>query len=287
VSTSVDVLRSTAVEFAAAVGSGPWQVAWCAGAGVTGTTQEVLDDELDVLRRFLEALADVAVTARGQGSLFLASSAGGVYAGAAGRGGPPYDERTPPRALAPYGQAKIRAEAMVREWAGATGVPVAIGRISNLYGPGQNLAKPQGLISQMCRAHLTGQPLSVYVPLDTLRDYVYAADCGALVRDMMQRSRWQAAVDGGVAVHVKVLASQRAVTVGAVIAELRRLFKRAPLIVLGASSAAAQQARDLRLRSVVWRDLDARPLTPLPVGMKATAEHLRRQLQLARIRRSA
>jgi hypothetical protein len=38
---------------------------------------------------------------------------------------------------------------------------------------------------------------------------------------------------------------------------------------------------------VVWRDLDARPLTPLPVGMKATAEHLRRQLQLARIRRSA
>lgn len=281
---SVRALRAACADLGRAAGAGPWQVAWCAGAGVTGTSQATLDDELAVLAGTLEALADLASTSPGRGSLFLASSAGGVYAGAAGRGGPPYDERTPPRALAPYGHAKLRAEELVRAWSTSTGVPVVIGRIANLYGPGQDLAKPQGLISQMCRAHLTGQPLSIYVPLDTIRDYVYAADGGALVRDVMARARWEAVSGDGPRVQVKVIASQRGVTVGAVVAELRRLFKRAPRIVLGASSVAAFQARDLRLRSVVWPELDARPLTPLPVGMKVTAEHLLRQIQLAAVR---
>lgn len=279
---SVPGLVAAAAECARAARGRGWQVAWCAGAGVTGTTTDELDVELSVLERTLAALADLSGT--GLTTLFLASSAGGVYAGAHGQGsGPPFDERTPPRPLAPYGRAKLKAEALVRDWSASTAVPAVIGRIGNLYGPGQNLAKPQGLISQLCRSHLTGQPLSVYVPLDTVRDYVYSADCGAVVRDVMARSRRQARVDGAPGVHVKVLASQRGVTVGAVIAELRRLFKRAPRIVLGASSAAAVQARDLRLRSVVWTDLDARQVTPLPVGMKVTAEHLLRQLQAARI----
>ena len=59
--------------------------------------------------------------------------------------------------------------------------PLLVGRISNLYGPGQNLAKPQGLVSQLCRAQLTRQPLSVYVSLDTMRDYLYVDDAAAMV----------------------------------------------------------------------------------------------------------
>jgi len=47
-----------------------------------------------------------------------------------------------------------------------------VGRMSNLYGPGQNLKKVQGLISQMCLRVLTRQPLVLYVPLDTIRDYL-------------------------------------------------------------------------------------------------------------------
>ena len=63
-------------------------------------------------------------------------------------------------------------EADLRRFAAATGTAVLVGRIANLYGPGQNLAKPQGLVSQLCLANLTGQPLSIYVSLDTLRDYL-------------------------------------------------------------------------------------------------------------------
>ena len=77
----------------------------------------------------------------------------------------------------------------------------------------------------------------------------------------------------------KILASQRAITIGAVLGEVRRIFKTAPRIVLGASAVSAVQARDLSLRSRVWPELDRRTLTPLPAGIAATAADLQRKLQ--------
>jgi UDP-glucose 4-epimerase len=153
---------------------------------------------------------------------------------------------------------------------------VLIGRIANLYGPGQNLTKPQGLISHLCRSQLTGQPISVYVSLDTLRDYIYVDDAAALVIDGLDRLAVVQPADPV----IKILASQQGVTIGALIAESRRLFKRAPRVVLGSSPFAKFQVRDLRLRSVVWPELDRRSLTPLGVGIKATAADLLRGVQL-------
>ena len=177
-------LRQQVGEFLHVAGERPWSVAWCAGAGVTGTSAEGLHLELGALRATLEALG--ASRDGHEGAFFFASSAGGVYAGV---GTPPYDESSPVRPLAPYGQAKLDAEAMVAEWSSSTGTPSMIGRIANLYGPGQNLGKAQGLISQICRSRLTGQPLSIYVSLDTLRDYLFAPDCAAMILAGMARLR--------------------------------------------------------------------------------------------------
>ena len=49
-----------------------------------------------------------------RGAFFLASSAGGVYAGV---GASPYDEFSPTKPLAAYGWAKLRAEQTVTDWA--------------------------------------------------------------------------------------------------------------------------------------------------------------------------
>jgi UDP-glucose 4-epimerase len=262
-------------------GDRPWSVAWCAGAGVTGTSAPALQLELLALRETLDALA-VAPQGR-NGAFFFASSAGGLYAGV---GEPPYDESSPVRPLAAYGQAKLDAEAMVGDWSDQTGTPSLIGRIANLYGPGQNLAKAQGLISQICRSHLTGQPLSIYVSLDTLRDYLFAPDCARLIASGLERLR-RVESGTGPAVVTKILASQRAITIGAVLGEMRRIFKSSPRIVLGASPVSAMQARDLSLRSRVWPDLDLDSLTPFPVGVAATAADLLRRLQLGAMRSSS
>jgi UDP-glucose 4-epimerase len=264
-------LRRRAADFLSAVGDRRWSVAWCAGAGVTASCPNALQLELVALRETLDALA-AAPTSRA-GAFFFASSAGGVYAGV---DAPPYDESSPARALSAYGQAKLDGEALVAEWSQDSGIPSLIGRIANVYGPGQNLDKAQGLISQICRSHLTGQPLSIYVSLDTLRDYLFAPDCAELIVEGLSRLRRESPSP----VVTKVLASQRAITIGAVLGEMRRLFKTSPHIVLGASPASALQARDLSLRSRVWPDLDRRSLTPFPVGVATTAADLLRRLQL-------
>ena len=266
-------LRRLAGEFLRVVGDRPWSVAWCAGAGVTASSEDALQLELAALRETLDALA---AAPRGRdGAFFFASSAGGVYAGV---GAPPYDESSPVRPLSAYGQAKLDGEALVTAWSHQTGTRSLIGRIANLYGPGQNLAKAQGLISQICRSHLTGQPLSIYVSLDTLRDYFFAPDCARLIASGLVRLRQDDSATEPTVV-TKILASQRAITIGAVLGEMRRIFKSQPLVVLGASAVSAMQARDLSLRSRVWPELDRSPLTPFPVGVATTAADLLRRLQ--------
>lgn len=267
-------LSAQAREFHRATEGRSWQLVWAAGAGVTGTSTKTLEAELGLFAATLNTLGELG--SGRLGTVFLASSAGGVYAGV---GTPPYDENSPVRALSPYGDAKLKAEAQLSSWAQDSGTPALIGRIANLYGPGQNLAKAQGLISQMCRAHLTGQPLSVYVSLDTLRDYIFAPDCARLVADALTQLHQDQNQRGDTLVRTKVLASQRAVTIGAVLGEMRRIFKRVPRIVVGSSPVSAFQAKDLSLRSVVWPHLDRQPLTPLPAGIHATVADLHRRMQ--------
>lgn len=252
-----------------AAAGGPWQVLWCAGSGVTGTAQQSLDDETAVFERFLRELERLP----GSGTLFLASSAGGVYAGAVGA---PFTEAHQPVALAPYGRAKLTMEAAAGAWSDRTGHHLAIGRIANLYGPGQDLAKGQGLVSHLCRSELRREPIGVYVSLDTVRDYLYVDDAAALVTDLVLRT----ARTRPTSPVVKILASGRGVTVGGLLGECRRVFRRTPKVYLGSSPAARFQVRDLRLRSTVWPDLDHRALTPLPVGIDRTLADLR--LRMAR-----
>ena len=272
------VLADTARRLRAEAGDGGWQVVWCAGAGVTGSSAESFDAEHALLVAALEGLQGGRDDAS-RGAFFLASSAGGVYAGV---GASPYDEFSPTKPLAAYGWAKLRAERTVTEWARG-GTPVVIGRIANLYGPGQNLDKPQGLVSQLCAAHLERRPVSIWVSLDTLRDYLYAPDCAQMVLDCLDLSRVESqrgAIRDAHAV-TKILATQRAITIGAVIAELRRIFRRRPSIVLGASPVSALQSRDLSLRSRVWPEIDRRTLTTFPAGVATTLEDLSSRLRVA------
>lgn len=248
-----------------------WRIAWCAGAGVTGTSAATLTNEVATFAHVIDALTDFARP--GSGTLFVASSAGALYAGSAG---PPFSEQHRPVPISAYGDAKLALEERAIRFASETGSTVVIGRIANLYGPGQNLQKPQGLISHLCRAHLSRQPLSIYVSLDTIRDYLFVDDCAEMIATAMSIAEG----DPGAA-YIKNLASHRGVTVAALIGECRRIFKRQPPLVLGTSPNARFQVRDLRVSSVIWPQLDQRVLTTLPAGIAATVASLRRTTQLA------
>lgn len=246
----------------------PWRVFWCAGVGVPATPQAVLDAELSTFRRFCD---HVAKSGRGSaGSIFVPSSAGALYAGSPH---PPFTERSPVRPLAPYGRAKVESERIASELTRA-GVRVAIGRIANLYGPGQKLAKPQGLISQLCLSVRTGQPLGIYVSLDTLRDYLFTDDAATMIVEMLDRV---AELPPGAPATTKILASGRSVSIAGLLGEFRLLTKRRPPVVLATSPYRRIQARDLRLHSVVLSELDRRSFTPLAVGIDACLRDVTRR----------
>jgi UDP-glucose 4-epimerase len=143
-----------------------------------------------------------------------------------------------------------------------------VGRLSNLYGRGQNVAKPQGLIAHVGRAGLQREPVSIFVPLDTIRDYLFAEDAGKMVVDVVA---WREALRAGGArstTTLKIFASEVDTTVASVLGVWRQVLRR-PLRVAHATTRATRlQPRVLSFRSCVAREL-RRPPTPLPVGVDA------------------
>jgi UDP-glucose 4-epimerase len=238
---------------------GPLEIYWTAGRGVTSTPATQLDVEVAVFEAALAAVAEQPASVRSRLGFFLASSVGGAYAGAEQ---PPFTEATVPVPLSAYGEAKLRMEAALETATTAGGWRSFIARITNIYGAGQNLTKAQGLISALVRGHLSGQPISVYVPLDTLRDYIYEDDCAAVIDAGMVRTRM---VPAGTTTS-KIVGSMRAISIGAILSELTRLRRRRGSIVLGGGDARGQ-ALDLRVRSTVWTDLDGLVRTSLPEGL--------------------
>jgi len=235
-----------------------WRLVWCAGAGVVATGPEHFERELAVVGGFLEQWQPVRRTSQ---AVFVASSAGGVYAGSSN---PPFSELTEPVPISPYGEAKLASEGLFAAFAERTGVPLVIGRISNLYGPGQNLGKGQGLISMLCKAQVTGEPLNVFVSMDTIRDYLYADDAAAMLLAALEA----VAVAGGT--HVKILASGRSLTIAGVIGEIRKVTRRRPPVNSASSAAARFQTSDLRMGSVAWPDLQQYARTSVSVGIAAS-----------------
>lgn len=254
---SVRALSEGIAELARAPGD--LELYWTAGRGVTSTPQEQLDIEARVFERVVAELSALPAEVRARLTVFLASSVGGAYAGTPH---PPFSEGSAARPTSAYGRTKLRMEAALSAGTEAGGWRSFIGRITNIYGAGQDLAKPQGLISALVRGHLSGQPISVYVPLDTLRDYIYEDDCAAIVDAAMRRLPAQ---PPGTTV-VKLIGSMRAVSIGALLSELTRLRRRRGSIVLGGGDARGQSL-DLRIRSEVWTDLDGLARTSLPEGL--------------------
>ena len=264
---------ATLLEEAAALPSSGWRIAWCAGVGVVATSQEVLDAEVRVVEEFLDRWEPPA--GEGQRAVFLASSAGGVYAGSQD---PPFTEHHAPRPLAPYGHAKLRIEGLFAAHAERHGLGLVVGRIANLYGPGQDLRKAQGLISMLCDKLVNRGQVTIYVSLDTLRDYLFVDDAAAMVAAALD------AVSERGGVHVKLMASGRALSIGEILGQLTRVARRRPPVLLGTSPSARFQVRDLRLRSVMWPDLDHLVRTPVPVGIAACLGDAEASLRRASVR---
>jgi len=260
---AVTVLESDLSRFFSLAGQSAWSVVWAAGTGVVASNPAELRSETRVMEGFATALRDLCPP--GNGAFFLASSAGGVYAGS---DHPPFNEATSPHPLSSYGDAKLEQEDLAYQLLGDA-VPVIVARLSNLYGPGQNLAKPQGLVSHLCLSAATRQALNLFVPMDTSRDYIYVDDAAkmivAVVASVVQRQPRRP--------DLRILASGRPTSVSSLLRTVQLVAHRPIRVALGHAPSSERHARDVRFRSNFSDEITRLAGTPLPVGVKRVYEH--------------
>lgn len=263
-------------EFVSNISVSKWTILWCAGTGTVGASQQQLQNETANLSLFLDILSQaIENQPTGKGLLFLGSSAGGVYAGAKSM---PANELTAPLPISPYGDAKLEQELLVRGFAQKMNQKVLIGRISNLYGPAQNVNKVQGLISQMCLSVLMHRSCTIFVPLETSRDYLFAADAGRMIYRCCS-SLHQESSSHLDRVTIKIFASEQSSTISYLIGECRRLTKKQFRISLAHTSQTVLQPREISFRSLVKPDQQIEDNTPISIGIHAVLQGLLQQIQ--------
>lgn len=264
---AIRVLDSDLERFTREARDDDWSIIWAAGSGIIGSTAETLAAETRVMSHLAARIRDSRPA--GRGAFFFSSSAGGIYAGSTH---PPFSESTTPRPLSPYGEMKLAQEEMLRISLDGC-APLVIGRLSNLAGPGQNLLKQQGLVSQLCRAAVTRQPLNVFVPMETLRDYLYVDDAAALVRTLISN----AVRDQPSKPVLRNISSRRPLSVCAVVRTVQQVAHRTVRIALGTSPSSQYHVRDLRLSTDFPHEFQNVAITPFPVTVKRVYDDILRR----------
>jgi UDP-glucose 4-epimerase len=101
------------------------------------------------------------------------STGGALYGDAAPM---PTTEDRIPEPLSPYGASKWAAEAYVKTWSLSSGIPHAVCRLGNVYGPRQNPHGEAGVVAIFSDHLYTGRTPTLYGHGKPTRDYVYVAD---------------------------------------------------------------------------------------------------------------
>ncbi len=239
----------------------PWRIIWAAGHATVSSSQEVCEAELKVFDQFTQK---AQLTLTSPGKFFLASSAGGVYAGSHD---PPFTARSVPLPTSVYGNLKLNKErALVTNFANRGDITTVIGRISNLYGPGQNLGKLQGLISHLILAALTKKTMNIFVPLDTIRDFVFVNDAAHVINTLTTMASPP---------EIAVIASGEPKSLATVISQVQGVLRIKIPIAYGEHASSSGQVADLRMIPTIPCD----QLTPFPAGVKTMQLDLAQRLQ--------
>ncbi len=101
------------------------------------------------------------------------STGGALYGDEAPR---PTPEERIPAPLSPYGASKWAAEAYVNTWSLSTGVPHAVCRLGNVYGPRQSPHGEAGVVAIFSHHLHTARAPTLYGHGTPTRDYVYVED---------------------------------------------------------------------------------------------------------------
>jgi UDP-glucose 4-epimerase len=193
-----------------------------------------------------------AAKAAGVRRLVFTSSGGAVY----GERTTPATERSPTRPMSTYGIHKLLAERYVM----TSGIPHAVARPSNVYGPGQDVTGEAAVIAAFVAACREGRSLTIHGDGMQRRDFLHVSDlvAGLLVLGTETTSGiWN--VSAGASTSIRKLASIFERIVGYPL-ELNRQPRRR-------ADVRASRIASGRLKELNWS-----PREPLDVGLRSLLE---------------
>jgi UDP-glucose 4-epimerase len=234
-----------------------WEIYWAAGVGNMGSEAAALQPETQALQSLLDSLAGDARLARESGALAFASSAGAIYAGSDDE---IITEQSVPSPNTAYGWEKLRQEDLLREYhRRAPHHRVLLARLSTVFGPRRKGLPPQGLFSSLARSMFQQEPVRIFVPLDTMRDYIYGDDAAqAMVTVLRAMEHEQSPL-------VKILASQRITTIADIVSIFKRIGYRRPRIVTGATILSDKYGGRVEFRTTVAPHIAQSDFSPIHV----------------------
>lgn len=142
-------------------------------------TSSFADPARDVAENLGGVLRHLELCAQLRTEKFVYVSSGGtIYGEGEGR---PHKEDDPLFPLSPYGITKLACERYVHLYHHIHRLPAVIVRPSNIYGPGQQPFRGQGIVSTAFGAAFEGRPVTVFGDGSSVRDYLFVDDlCEAI-----------------------------------------------------------------------------------------------------------
>lgn len=139
----------------------------------SSVTISVTDPARDCAVNVQGTLNILEAAGRHEAPLVFTSTGGALYGDEAPI---PTSEDRIPAPLAPYGASKWAGEAYIRTWSAASGIPHAVCRLGNVYGPRQSPHGEAGVVSIFSHHLFSGSSPKIFGYGKPTRDYVHVLD---------------------------------------------------------------------------------------------------------------
>jgi UDP-glucose 4-epimerase len=269
------------VEFRAAIDSfsqlvsldDHWTIFWAAGISNMHSTEEELHRELSSLQKFLDLL-HLSQLDFNRGMINFSSSAGAIYAGS-------HDglisEDSPTVPINPYGRGKLLQEKMLEESVKSNPkLTLLISRISTLFGSRSKGKSKQGLLAEICRRIINNESIHIYVPLDTMRDFIHIEDASI---NIINASNAVQKLGG---VHIKIIACEKLYSIAEIIAIFKRLTRRNIRAISYLIESSKSYQKPLQFKSRYLVENSTKSSRNLIVGISQLLEQERMNFRLSK-----
>jgi UDP-glucose 4-epimerase len=240
-SLACEEFKQAADTFSHEAEQGPWTIYWAAGTGTMHSNEETMQAETNILTALISYLLNNANLNLNAGTFAFASSAGAIYAGAQDG---VITESTLPAPINAYGRAKLAQETVINRLnQNGQGTNIISCRITTLYGFKLKQGKQQGLIAEMIRRAISNDVVHIYVPLETMRNYITARDAATQMIATVARIKETPGT------HLKIIAAKTSTSIAQILAILKRICKRNLRVVTQADIRSTQYQRVVQFES--------------------------------------